>query len=125
MKTKVVSLITMFVFAVFAVSATEVTKKFEVKGEDDCEMHIESAVKSVEGVSQAEWDEENHQLEVVYNDAETDLKKIQMAVAKAGHDTPEYKAKDVGAEPHKYKEKEHKDKEHKDKKPDEKNEDEW
>lgn len=114
MKTKVVSLIVMFIFAVGTVSATEVTKKIDVKGDKGCEKHIESTAKSVEGVSQADWNEENGQLEVVYNDAETDMDKIQMAIAKAGHDTPDFKTEDVDAQKCG-----HMDKKHKDKKSDE------
>jgi len=123
MRTKAVSLIIMVVFAVTTVSATEVTKKFEVKGDKGCEEHIESTVKSVEGVSQADWNEEDGQLEVVYNDVETDLDKIQMAVAKVGHDTPNYKTEDVDAKKCGHKDKMHMDKKHMDKKHKEKKSD--
>ena len=114
MKRKAVSLIIMFVFAVATISATEITKKIEVKGDKGCEKHIESTAKSVKGVSQADWNEENGQLEIVYNDEETDMDEIQMAIAKEGHDTPKFKVEDVDSKKCK-----HKDKNHKHKKSDE------
>ncbi|WP_346856894.1 cation transporter [uncultured Draconibacterium sp.] len=95
MKTKVLSLVVMFVFGTFMVFAGNKTKKFEVKGNCGmCEKRIEKAALSVDGVSKADWDKETKKLEVVFDDSKTDVHKVQMAVAKVGHDTEMHKAKD-------------------------------
>jgi len=95
MKTKMLSLIAMFMFGTLAVFAGNKTEKFEVKGNCGmCETRIEKAALSVNGVSKADWDKETKKLEVVFDDAKTDVHKIHMAVAKVGHDTAMHKAKD-------------------------------
>ena len=91
MRGKVVGLVTLFLFSVIVVFGAEKTEKFEVKATAVCETHIEKAAKSVDGVSQAEWDEETQKMEVVYDDSKTNLDKIEMSVAKVGHDTPKHK----------------------------------
>ncbi len=85
----------MFVLGTFTVFAGEKTEKFKVKGNCGmCETRIEKAAYSVEGVSKADWNKETKVLEVVFDDAKTSTDKIEMAIAKAGHDTPHHKAKD-------------------------------
>ena len=95
MKTKVLSLVVMFVFGTFMVFAGNKTKKFKVKGNCGmCESRIEKAALSVDGVSKADWDKESKKMEVVFDDSKTSTDKIEVAVAKVGHDTPHHKAKD-------------------------------
>ena len=95
MKTKVVSLVVMFVLGTFTVFAGEKTEKFKVSGNCGmCETRIEKAASSVGGVSKADWNKETKVLEVTFDDAKTSTDKIEMAVAKVGHDTPHHKAKD-------------------------------
>lgn len=95
MKTKVFSLVAMFVLGTFTVFAGEKTEKFKVKGNCGmCEARIEKAVNSVEGVSKADWNKETKMLEVAFDDAKTSTDKIEKAIAKVGHDTPHHKAKD-------------------------------
>ena len=95
MKTKVLSLVVMFVFGTFMVFAADKTEKFEVKGNCGmCEKRIEKAALAVDGVSKAEWDKATKKLAVVLDDSKTSTDKIEVAVAKAGHDTPHHKAKD-------------------------------
>jgi periplasmic mercuric ion binding protein len=95
MKTKVLSLIAMFVLGTFTVFAGEKTEKFKVKGNCGmCEKRIEKAANSVEGVQTADWNKESKLIEVKFDDAKTSIDKIEMAIAKAGHDTPNRKAKD-------------------------------
>ena len=78
-------------FSVFAQNTK--TEKFEVKGNCGmCESRIEKAAKSVDGVSSADWDKETKIVEVSFNPAKTDLKKIHESIAKAGHDTELHKA---------------------------------
>ncbi len=95
MKTKVLSLVVMFVFGTFVVFAGIKTEKFEVRGKCGmCEKRIEKAALSVDGVSKADWNKETQKLEVVFDDTKTNVDKIQKAVAKVGHDTEKYKAPD-------------------------------
>ncbi|NOR76551.1 MAG: ATPase [Draconibacterium sp.] len=95
MKTKVLSLVVMFVFETFMVFAADKTEKFEVKGNCGmCEKRIEKAALEVDGVSKADWDKETKKLEVVFDDAKTNVDKVQKTVAKVGHDTEKYKAPD-------------------------------
>lgn len=94
MKTKVLSFVALFMLSVFTVLAEEKTEKFQVKGGDcdECKTHIETTATSVEGVSSAEWNVESKELTVVFDDAVATLESIEMAVAGAGNDTPNYKA---------------------------------
>ncbi len=94
MKTKVFGLIVMFMFGVMTVFAGDKTEKFVVKGGKDCKSHIEQAAKTVDGVTEANWDEQSQQLEVKFDDSKTDADKIEVAIAQAGHDTPNHMAKD-------------------------------
>jgi len=95
MKTKVLSLVVMFLFGTFMVFAADKTEKIEVKGNCGmCEKRIEKAALSVDGVSKADWDKQTKKLEVVFEEGKTNVDKIEVAVAKVGHDTPKHKAKD-------------------------------
>ena len=93
MKTKVLSLVVMFVFGALMVFAADKTEKFKVKGNCGmCEKRIEKAALSVDGVSKADWDKETKKLAVVFDEGKTNIDKIEVAVAKVGHDTPKHKA---------------------------------
>jgi mercuric ion binding protein len=93
MKTKVLSLVVMFVFGTFMVFAADKSKKFEVKGNCGmCEKRIEKAALGVDGVSKADWSKETKKLDVTFDDTKTSLDKVEVAIAKAGHDTPKHKA---------------------------------
>jgi mercuric ion binding protein len=93
MRTKVLSLVALFLLGAVSVFAGNKTEKIEVKGNCGmCETRIEKAAKSVEGVSKADWNKETKKLEVVFDDTKTDLDKVEIAIAKVGHDTPKHKA---------------------------------
>lgn len=71
------------------------TEKFKVAGNCGmCETRIEKAANSVNGVTAADWNKETKMIEVSFDAAETDLDKIQKAIAKVGHDTEKFKADD-------------------------------
>ncbi len=85
----------MFLLGTSMVFAQAKTEKFEVKGNCGmCENRIEKAAKSVEGVSSADWNQETKILEVAFDESKTTVHKVQMAIAKVGHDTPMHKASD-------------------------------
>ncbi len=93
MKTKVLSLAAFIMMGTVSVFAGNKTEKIEVKGNCGmCETRIEKAVKAVDGVSAADWDKETKKLAVTFDDTKTNLDKIEVAVAKVGHDTPNHKA---------------------------------
>jgi len=95
MRTKILSLSAPFVMGAFSVFAGNKTEKIEVKGNCGmCETRIEKAVKAVDGVSKADWNKETKVLELTFNDAKTNLDKVEVAIAKVGHDTPNHKAAD-------------------------------
>ena len=95
MKTKVFSLVVLFVLGILTVYAGEKTEKFTVKGNCGmCEKRIEKAALSVDGVSKADWNKETKKIEVTFDDSKTNVYKVHMAIAKAGHDTDMHKAKD-------------------------------
>ncbi|MCF6171317.1 MAG: heavy-metal-associated domain-containing protein [Bacteroidales bacterium] len=96
MKKNVSLVLAMMFLGFFSLSAqVSKTEKFKVYGEcGSCENRIEKAVKSVEGVSAADWDKETKMIEVSFDESKTDLKKVQSAITSVGHDTESYKAKD-------------------------------
>jgi periplasmic mercuric ion binding protein len=95
MKTKMLSLVCLFLLGTATVFAGVKTEKIEVKGNCGmCKTRIEKAAKSVDGVSQAKWSDETKILDLVYDDTKTNVDKVETAIAKVGHDTPLHKASD-------------------------------
>ena len=95
MKKKELSLIALFVLGTVSVFAANKTEKIEVKGNCGmCESRIEKAVNGIDGVSKADWDKKTKKLEVTFDDAKTSVDKIEVVIAKVGHDTPNHKAAD-------------------------------
>ena len=93
MKTKLLGLVVMFIFGTFMVFAGNKIEKIEVKGNCGmCEKRIEKAALAVPGVSKADWNKETKKMEVVFDDSKTNLDKIEVAIAKVGHDTKNHKA---------------------------------
>jgi Cu(I)/Ag(I) efflux system membrane fusion protein len=59
-----------------------------------CKERIEDAAKSLSGVSAAAWDAHSRQLQVTFDPLQTTADAIARTVARAGHDTDQYKADD-------------------------------
>ena len=96
MRTKVLSMAALFMMGAVTVFAGNKTEKIEVKGNCGmCEKRIEKAALGVAGVSKADWNKDTKQLEVIFDDSKTDLDKVEVAIAKVGHDTPKHKASDA------------------------------
>lgn len=92
MKTKVLSLAALFMLGAVSVFAGNKTEKIDVRGNCGmCETRIEKTALAVDGVSKAEWDKETEKLEVVFDDSKTNVDKIEIAIAKVGHDTKNHK----------------------------------
>lgn len=93
MKTKMLGLLALFMMGAVSVFAANKTEKIEIKGNCEmCESRIEKAASAVEGVSKADWDRTTKKLKVTFDDAITSTDKIEIAIAKVGHDTPNHKA---------------------------------
>ncbi len=88
MKTKVLSLAALFMFGAFAVFAGNKTEKVKVYGNCDmCKARIEKAAKAVDGVASVNWDKKTKMMDLAFDDSKTDVHKVEMAIANAGHDT--------------------------------------
>lgn len=95
MKTNLFCISVLIVLVANTAFAQNTTEKFEVKGSCSiCEARIETAAKSVKGVSAADWNQKEAMLAVTFDKSKTDIHKIQAAIAAVGHDTPMHKAKD-------------------------------
>jgi copper chaperone CopZ len=97
MKTKLMSTILIFLFVGLTVQAETKLEKIKVKGQCDmCENRIETAVKSLDGVTSAQWDKSSKSLTVSYDDKKTTTQKIQTSIAMAGHDAEMFSASESG-----------------------------
>lgn len=95
MKLRTIVLIGALLLGTLSVFAKGVTEKFKVYGNCGmCENRIEKAAKAIDGVSSADWDKSTEMMEVSFDDAKTSLEAIEKAIAKAGHDTDNFKAED-------------------------------
>ena len=96
MKTRILSLVALVFITMTTVTAqTEKTEKFEVAGNCGmCETRIENAATSVDGVLSADWDKETKMIEVKFDSDKVAIQKVDMAIAKVGHDTKMHKASD-------------------------------
>jgi len=97
MKTKIASLAIglLFISFISASAQTSKTESFKVYGNcENCKKRIEKAANSVDGVSKASWDDNTKLALVTYDPAKTTVQKVQVAIAKVGHDTETEKAPD-------------------------------
>ncbi len=93
MKSKLVTLVVAFLISASTVFAAEKTEKIVVKGNCSmCEKRIEKVVQEIDGVTKADWDKTTKKLKVTFEDTKTDIDKIEISIAKVGHDTPNHKA---------------------------------
>jgi len=96
MKTRILSLVMIMGISTMALFSQAAKKEtFEVAGNCGmCKTRIEKAAKGVNGVSDAQWNQETKMIEVSFNPDKADLDKIHQAIADAGHDTKMYSAED-------------------------------
>ena len=80
----------------FTLSEALTKQQLKVSGNcEQCKDRIETAAKSVSGVSSADWSSETKMLHVQFDGAKTNSDAIQKAIASVGHDTEKYKASDA------------------------------
>lgn len=95
MKTKMLSLASMFLIGTMTVFGQAKTEKIEVNGNCSmCQKRIEKAANSVEGVTTAQWNKETKMLSFSMDDKQAKTMQVHNAVATAGHDTKKVKATD-------------------------------
>ncbi len=84
-------MITLFSANTFAKDVFTKTS-FKVNGNCDmCKSRIEKAAKA-DGVKNAVWNEETHILTLAFVPTKISVDQIQQSIAKAGYDTPKFKA---------------------------------
>jgi Cu(I)/Ag(I) efflux system membrane fusion protein len=77
-------------------SSAEVHEMVKVAGNCDmCKERIETAAKSVAGVTKAEWSAETKQLHLSFLSSKTSVDVVAKAIAAVGHDTEKFKAPDA------------------------------
>lgn len=92
-KTVVVLFAAIMLLGIQTLRAETKTEKIKVSGNCGmCETRIEKAALAVSGVSKADWDKASKDLTVVFDASKASVDKIEVAVAKVGHDTPKHKA---------------------------------
>lgn len=75
--------------------------KYNVEVNGNCEMckkRIEKAAFSVSGVKSAVWHADDTTLHLILNEEKCNMKEVEKAIAKAGHDTKNVKATDADYE---------------------------
>jgi copper chaperone CopZ len=94
MKTKKINITIVVILLGFStVFGLTKTEKFKVYGNCGmCESRIEKAAKGVDGVMSADWDKEIKQIVVEFDDSQTTIEAIHLAIANVGHDTDLIKA---------------------------------
>lgn len=79
---------------ILLISKANKTGKLIVKTKCNmCHKHIEKAALAVDGVINARWGNKTGLLILKYKAEETNINSIEQAIADAGHNTPNYKAK--------------------------------
>jgi copper chaperone CopZ len=87
MKTKL-GLVLIISFLTLLLRAEVVSEEIKVFGNcEKCEMRIEMAASSVDGVLKADWSAKTNILQISYVDTIAESKEIHTAISKAGHDT--------------------------------------
>lgn len=88
----------MLLFVTFTINAQDKKNKnakhsIEVNGTCEmCKKRIQKAAFSVAGVKSAEWNIDDHMLNLIINEEKCSVSDIKKAVATVGHDTEDVKA---------------------------------
>ena len=96
-RTKKIALFaSLFIVGTITAFAGNKTEQFLVNGKcGSCEKRIEKAAQTVDGVSEAHWDQKSKKMTVKFDDQQTSLMQIETAIAMAGHDTQLFRASDA------------------------------
>lgn len=93
----VLILVMMISFVGLAQEKKSKNKKVEFKVNGNCEMcekRIEKAAFSVKGVKSADWHVDHHDIHLIIDERKCSVEDVKKAIAKAGHDTEDFKATD-------------------------------
>lgn len=92
---KLVIILTLMITSVTFAQNKNARASFEVDGVCMmCKERIEKAAIKSKGVKSADWNAENHELKLIFDERKTDLKTIKQNIADVGHDTKDIKATD-------------------------------
>lgn len=87
-------MIALFSFLTVAATA-QTTTTFKVNGNcNSCKKHIETAARTVPGVTKATWNKDTKILTLVYDPAKANVDDVQKHIAAVGYDTPKYRGDD-------------------------------
>ncbi len=85
-----ISLLIILLFIAVKVLANVKAERIKVNVSEKCVEKIETAAASVEGVISTNWDKEEKELEIVFEENKTSLTEIEQAISEAGFSTPNY-----------------------------------
>jgi copper chaperone CopZ len=71
------------------------TENIPIKTDEISMETLEETAGSVDGVIQAEWNDETQELEVVFDGTKTDISVIESAIEKSGYTTSDSTKKDI------------------------------
>ncbi len=91
-----ISLLFALLFIAVNVLANVRAERIKINVSQACEEKIEEAVKKIEGVLGANWDDETKELEIIFKTDKISFDDIEQAISKAGFNTPNYKASNEG-----------------------------
>lgn len=98
---KKILLVLLIMLVGVAVQAQEKKKSKNAKHEvevygncDMCKKRIEKAAYSVSGVKSAVWHQDHQDLHLILDENKSSVEDVKKAIAAAGHDTTDVKAKD-------------------------------
>jgi mercuric ion binding protein len=101
MKNIVLVMMLMIGFTTLAQEKKNKNAKYNVEVNGNCEMckkRIEKAAFSVSGVKSAVWHADDITLHLILNEEKCNVKDVEKAIAKVGHDTKNVKASDADYE---------------------------
>jgi copper chaperone CopZ len=78
------SILAIVTFTTATVLSGVKAEQIKVEANESCKEHIEESVSKVDGVIHAEWDEESQQLNVVYEETNTNLLEIEKSLSEMG-----------------------------------------
>jgi copper chaperone CopZ len=63
------------------------SETIKVTVDESCKKLLEETAETIDGVIQAEWNDENNELEVVFDGTKTDMEVIESVIAESGFHT--------------------------------------
>jgi periplasmic mercuric ion binding protein len=84
-----IAILAIVTFATATVLSDVKTEQIKVEANESCKGHIEEIARNVDGVIHAEWDEETQELNLVFEENDTNLQEIEKNLSEMGFETPD------------------------------------